>query len=132
MNTLRKKKNQEPDEERAYKPGFLARFFIRILDGSFLSPKRTSRQFLFIGIVVLLSVLYIANSYRAEKTVRRTYRIAEELKELRSEYVSLKSELMYRSNQSEVSKIAAPLGLKESTEPPFKLFVNNEKNTEEN
>ena len=45
----------------------------------------------------------------------------KELKELDYEYKTVKGEIMFRSKQSELSKTVAPMGLKESKEPPFKL-----------
>jgi hypothetical protein len=134
MNRLRKKDpEKKPPPSQAVKQGKIASFLIGILDGSFLTRKGGSRHIPYAMFVAILGILYIANSYQAEKTIRRTYRIAEELKEYRSEYVSLKSELMFRSNQSEVAKIAAQrIGLRESKEPPFKLFAQNKENPEEN
>ena len=45
-------------------------------------------------------MLYIANSYYAEHTVRDIDKTEKELKELRSEFIRGKSELMYSNNLS--------------------------------
>src|SRR6185369_683928 len=67
----------------------------------------------FILFLTLLIVFYIGNSYYAERTVRNIDRIKKELKENRAEFISVKSELMFRSKQSEVAKAVEPLQLKE-------------------
>jgi hypothetical protein len=74
--------------------------------------------FLFLSV---LAVVYIANGHYADKTVRSINKVNRELKELQYEYKTLKSEVMYRSKQSELAKAVQPLGLKELTVPPAVL-----------
>ena len=74
--------------------------------------------FLFLAV---LAVVYIYNGHYADKTVRNINRTSNELKELQYEYKTLKSEVMFRSKQSELAKAVAPLGLKELTAPPIVL-----------
>ena len=74
--------------------------------------------FLFLAV---LAVIYIYNGHYADKTVRNINRTNNELKELQYEYKTLKSEVMFRSKQSELAKAVAPLGLKELTAPPIVL-----------
>ncbi|MCC6769075.1 MAG: hypothetical protein IT240_08525 [Bacteroidia bacterium] len=124
MNNFKKKETKKEVPSGAEsRPGRIMSALIATLDGSFLSRSIGFNNMLFGFFCFILGLAYIANSYQSENNVRRTYKIAEELKELRSEYGSLKSELMFHSNQSEVAKIAAPIGLHESKEPPFKLFA---------
>jgi hypothetical protein len=47
------------------------------------------------------------------------------MKELRSEFISTKSDLMFVSRQSEVAKAAEKLGLKEPIAPPIKISVDS-------
>jgi hypothetical protein len=49
------------------------------------------------------------------------------MKELRYNYITTKSQLMFLSKQSEVSKRIKPTGLKEATKPAFKLKKGKEK-----
>ncbi|HSK13305.1 MAG TPA: FtsL-like putative cell division protein [Phnomibacter sp.] len=77
---------------------------------------------LFLG---LLAVVYIANGHYADDTIRRTAKARSELKQLQYEYKVLRSELMYRSKESELVRAVAPLGLKRLTEPPIKIETNN-------
>jgi hypothetical protein len=45
--------------------------------------------------------------------------VNRELKELQYEYKTLKSEVMFRSKQSELAKTVEPIGLKELVAPPM-------------
>lgn len=74
--------------------------------------------------LTILALLYISNTFYAEKTIRKIYDTKKELKELRFEFLTNKSELMHRSKQSEVAKSVSVLGLKESRTPPFKIIIN--------
>jgi cell division protein FtsL len=74
--------------------------------------------FLFLS---LLAVVYIYNGHYAEKTIKNINRTARELKELQYEYKTVKSELMFKSKQSEVVKAVEPLGLKVLLQPPAKI-----------
>jgi hypothetical protein len=76
------------------------------------------RFFLFLGS---LAVVYIYNGHYADKTVRDINKVNTELKELQFEYKILKSEVMFRSKESELIKAVEPFGLKELTSPPFVL-----------
>jgi predicted membrane protein len=68
-----------------------------------------------------LAVVYIYNGHYAEKTIKDINRNARELKELQYEYKTVKSELMFHSKQSEIVKAVEPLGLRELTQPPYRL-----------
>lgn len=77
----------------------------------------------FILFLSVLALVYIANSHLAEKKIRRINKLGREIKELKWEYLNLKSELMFRSKMSEVSKAVEPLGLKELSTPPQRIIV---------
>jgi hypothetical protein len=68
-----------------------------------------------------LAVIYIYNGHYADKTIRSINKVSKELKELHHEYKTLKSEVMFRSKQSELAKAVDTLGLKELTIPPIVL-----------
>jgi hypothetical protein len=80
----------------------------------------------FAFFLTILSLIYIANSYYAERTIREIDSLSKELKELRSEYISGKSELMYSSKQSNVAEKSEEFGIKESLVPPKKIKVSQE------
>lgn len=74
--------------------------------------------FLFIST---LAVVYIYNGHYSDKTIKDINKTRQELKELQYEYKSVKSEVMFRSKQSELAKAVEPLGLKELVQPPMVL-----------
>jgi cell division protein FtsB len=83
--------------------------------------------FLFLSV---LAVIYIYNGHYADKTIRSINKVTRELKELQYEYKTLKSEVMFRSKQSELAKTVEPIGLKELIAPPIVIrdsAVENEK-----
>ncbi len=65
-----------------------------------------------------LAIVYIYNGHYADNTVRNINKVNRELKELQFEYKTLKSEVMFRSKQSELAKSVETLGLKELVVPP--------------
>ena len=73
--------------------------------------------------VMALGLLYISNTHYAEKTVRKISNIQAEVEDLRADYTTLKSDLMFASKQSEVARKVKSLGLKESLKPPYKVEV---------
>lgn len=76
------------------------------------------RNFPFFLFLSLLAVVYIYNGHYADKTIRNINSLNKEIDELTYEYKTLKSEVMFRSKQSEISKAVEPLGLKELITTP--------------
>lgn len=77
----------------------------------------------FLVFLVLLGMLQIANSYYTESIVRQIDKTGKEIKELQTEFITGRSELMYNTNQSQVASMVEPIGLKESRTAPFKIMV---------
>lgn len=73
--------------------------------------------------VMLIGLLYISNTHYAEKTVRRIDQAQSEVEDLRADYTTLKSDLMFASKQSEVARKVKTIGLKESLNPPTKVVI---------
>ncbi|HEY4285698.1 MAG TPA: FtsL-like putative cell division protein [Puia sp.] len=73
----------------------------------------------FFLFLAALAVVYIYNGHYADNISRDINRTNKELKELQYEYKTLKSEVMFRSKQSELAKAVDPFGLKQLTQPPF-------------
>lgn len=84
------------------------------------------KMFPFIFFLAGLAIIHIYNSNVAIKTMRESDQLGKEIKEARAEYISVKSELMYRSKQSQVSKRLEGTGLKELKQPPFKITETEE------
>jgi hypothetical protein len=127
MNKVKTAEEIQPQAAR--KPNKQARRFIRALNVMGLIDKAALIRFMpFIFFLTALAVIYIANSYVAENTIRNIDHIERDLKELRSEYISGKSELMVKSKQTEVAASVAPLGIKESTTAPRKIIDRSTNN----
>ena len=77
-----------------------------------LSAELLFKNLLFVLFISLLGLIYIANAHFAEKKVRQIQSMQREVKQLRWEYMTLKSENMYNSKLSEVRKNAENDGLK--------------------
>lgn len=107
------------------KKGVLAKGLSAIFSGTFLTNENSLKHVPFILFLALIAILYIANGYYADDKLREVNKITNELKELRSEYISTKSDLMFVSKQSEVAKAAEPLGIKEPIVPPMKIKVDS-------
>ena len=96
------------------------------LGGAFLLNRKTVKQLPFLLFLASLGIVYIANSYYSEKNIRRTDKLQRELKELRYEYISVKSQLMQMQRQSQIAGMLAKKGIKESLVPPTKIFIKND------
>ncbi len=81
----------------------------------------------FILFLGLLATVYIANAHYSEKKVRQIQQLQNEVKELRWNYMSMKSELMYNSKRSQVVKEAEALGLGVSRSGIRKIVVDSKK-----
>jgi len=79
------------------------------------------KQIPFFLFLTLLAVIYIYNGHFADKTIRNINQTSKEVMELKYEYKTVKSEVMFRSKQSELTKAVIPLGLKELTSSPVVL-----------
>jgi hypothetical protein len=115
QNTL---KSDDSHSNEAVKTG---RLFNNVMGGGFLSNEKSFRMLPFLLFVTFLGVIYIANIYYAEKSMRVMDDLKTGLKELRYEYISTHTKLTHISKQSELAKRLKPLKIKESTKPPFKI-----------
>lgn len=102
---------------------------LSVLDGTILTKDRAVKSAPFLLYVAFLAILYIANSYFAEKKTIQIEKIKKEIKELRSESIFVKSKLMFNSRQSEINRRISVYGLKESVNPPVKVHINKNANT---
>ncbi|MFM8744500.1 MAG: FtsL-like putative cell division protein [Cytophagales bacterium] len=75
--------------------------------------------------VVFLGLLYISNTHYAEKTIRKIDKAQSEVEDLRADFTTLKSDVMFASKQSEVARRVKSMGLVESLTPPYKIVVTN-------
>lgn len=121
-NTESAKKEVQPVK----KPKKDRRPIHNILGGDYLSKESVIGNLPFLIFIAMLALIYIANTYYAEKTVKEIEKTKVELKELRYQYITTKATLMYYSKQTEIASRALKFGLKETTIPPYKIFYSND------
>lgn len=86
------------------------------------TPETTLWMWIRYGLVVFFLILfYIYNQHHANKALRKKEMLTRELKDLRSEKISLESEVTNASRQSEIAAKLKEAGLKELTKPPVKI-----------
>lgn len=100
--------------------------FAALMSGNLLTQDVVVRHLPFILFLAGLGLVYIANGYLAESLVRSISKTQIEIKELRSEQISIKSELNNTIIESELKKIISDrsMGLEESFDPPKKIEVS--------
>lgn len=125
------KKVSGKEKTKNEKPAWKKATFRDFIDGSILTRDFMRGQLLFIFFLAALAMVYIWNKYHSERLERQTVTLQSELKELRSEKISIQSELMSMSKQSEVVKLIEEkqLNLDQLKDPPIKIIVNDNKNT---
>ncbi|HER09226.1 MAG TPA: hypothetical protein ENO20_09990 [Bacteroides sp.] len=118
---IREKKNIEFDQSLEDREQL---FSLRdLINGNVLTRKAVLRQSKFILLLVLIAFVFIANRNHAEKTVIRLNGLQSDVKELRAKSITISSDLVRVSRQSEVVRLVEGynLGLEENLEPPKKL-----------
>lgn len=86
-----------------------------------ISKEWMARQIPFALFIMVFLLIHIYNVHTTERIIRKTDTLNKEIKELRSEYITILSELMSESKQSTVAKKLDTLGIKELISPPIKI-----------
>ncbi len=87
------------------------------------TKERVASTMPFIFFLATLAIIYISNSYYAEKNIRDIDMTTKELRQLKSEYVATKRMLEDSSRQTVVAKKALALNLKDSAVAPRKITI---------
>jgi hypothetical protein len=114
------KNEAESSQEEPDMPKFRIR---ELLDGTILVRENVLKQLPFVLFLTFLGIIYIGNRFHAERMVRKISEMKTEVGNLRSEEITITSELMNISRPSEVAALVASknMGLKESMVPPKKI-----------
>ncbi|MDG1871215.1 FtsL-like putative cell division protein [Flavobacterium frigidarium] len=97
-----------------------------ILKARFLIDDDAIKNWRFIVFVILLAIIMIANTQRFEQKVFKIAELTSEVKELRSEFVDRRSQLMKLRMESTVSEKMIAKEIYPSTVPPVKIKVKKE------
>lgn len=97
--------------------------------GSLFNSQWITSNMNFFLFLSFIAIIYIANGHWADKTIRNIDKTKRELRDLQFEYKTVKAELMHKTEESQILKVAEPLGLKISNEVPQHLpsVTKNEK-----
>lgn len=79
----------------------------------------------FVLFLSFLTVIYIANAHYAEKQIRQIQALQNEVKELKRQYNSLKSETMYKSRLAEIGEDVESLGLRKTSGNVQRIIVGD-------
>lgn len=85
-----------------------------------------AKNWRFIVFLILLAIIMIANTQRYEQKVFKIIALTSEVKELRSEFVDRRSELMKLKMESTVSAQMETKQIFPSSVPPTKIKVKKE------
>ena len=94
-----------------------------ILKARFLVNEDATKNWRFIVFLILLAILMIANEHRYDQKIFRIAELTNEVKELRSEFVDKRSELMKLKMESTVSEKMIERKNFPSSVPPQKIKV---------
>jgi hypothetical protein len=99
-----------------------------LLKAKYLVDQGSMRNWRFIVFLVVVCMIMIANSHNYEQKIFRISALEAEVKELRSEFVDRRSELMELKMESTVSRKMEERQIFSSSVPPKKIKVLKEDN----
>jgi len=97
-----------------------------ILKARFLVDEGSTKTWRFIVFLILLAIVMIGNTNRYEQKIFKITQLTSEVKELRSEFVDRRSELMKLRMESTVSNKMIEKEIFPSSVPPVKIKVKKE------
>lgn len=97
-----------------------------LLKAQFLIDEDAVKNWRFIVFIIVLAIIMIANTQRFEQKVFKIAELTNQVKELRSEFVDRRSELMKLKMESTVSEKMLEKQIFPSTVPPVKIKVKKE------
>lgn len=127
-NSLKPKKHKKERRPKASaKSRRLSKATQGVLSGEVLEKERTFRMFPFLLFLAFLAFIYITNDFTLESKVRKISHLQKEVMELRYEYISVKSNLITISKQSQLAKRLKKLGIKENRDPLKVIKIKDNK-----
>lgn len=97
--------------------------FYNIIKGKFLVSDDAFKNWRFIIFLSFLALMMIASSHQADKKVHEIARLNTEVKELKSEYVDVRMQLMQSKMESKIIRAMERRGLFPSEIPPQKIVI---------
>jgi len=100
---------------------------IDILKGKFLVSGDAPKNWLFIIFASVLATIMIASSHSADKKVHQVAALNEQVKELKNEFVDMRSDVQRLKLESTITEYVKDEGLIPSEAPPKKIKVKTNK-----
>ena len=94
-----------------------------ILKARFLIDDDAFKNWRFIVFLITLAIIMIANTQRFEQKVYKITELTNEVKELRSEFVDRRSELMKLKMESTISEKMVEKKIFPSAVPPYQIKI---------
>lgn len=98
-----------------------------ILKGKFLISEDSIKNWRFIVFASLLAVLMISSSHSVDRKVIQIAELNNDVKELRSEFIDVRTELQELKLESTITQKLKQKGLAPSQEPPKKIKLASKK-----
>ncbi len=99
--------------------------FYNIIKGRFLVSDDALKNWRFIIFLSVLALVMIGSSHSADRKVHEIARLSDQVKELKSEYVDIRMQLMQSKMESKIIKAMERRGLFPSKVPPQKIIINS-------
>jgi outer membrane murein-binding lipoprotein Lpp len=96
---------------------------VALLKGKFLVSGDAPRNWLFIVFASVLATIMIASSHSADRKVHEIAALNEQVTELRSEFVEMRSKAQRLKLESTIREAVAEAGLLPAETPPRKIIV---------
>ncbi len=131
MNTYKKEEKKIKKAKKA-KSNRFRNAMLGVLGGTFLAKDNVLKHVPFMLFMVLIAIGYISYGYHAESTVKSMYELENEVKDLKAQDLTLKTDLEQLKQQSRVAMSIKELGLRESVAQPYKINTKQLEKGEEN
>lgn len=89
----------------------------------FISYAQVMHNFLFVVAIVFIGLVEIFNTHLAVRLNRNIGKKEETIRELRWEYMSVKTQMNQKSRQSQLQQVLEPYGIKPLKSAPVKIEV---------
>jgi cell division protein FtsL len=99
---------------------------LKILQGDLLEKEVFQKNLLFLTFLAGIGIIYISFSYRTVNLVKQIERLEVELRELRSESISLKNQLRQTSRKFQIAQKLAATGMVIPKTPPRVITLSKD------
>lgn len=96
-----------------------------ILKGKFLIADDAMKNWRMLLFLSFLAIIMIASSHNAERKVHEIAKLNDEVREMRTQFVDGRTELMRLKMESSIIEKMERKGIKQPTKPPQKIIVKS-------